>query len=68
MRNFVCLKINSKKANQISHRYNRLPLLPSGPGGVRQELVVSICRYKFTQNLKYEIDCWINMDWLLFFL
>jgi len=24
----------------ISHRYNRLPLLPSGPGGVQQELVV----------------------------
>ncbi len=23
-----------------SHRYNRLPLLPSGPGGVQQELVV----------------------------
>jgi hypothetical protein len=32
----------------ISHRYNRLPLLPSGPGGVRQELVVSICRFKGT--------------------
>jgi len=24
----------------ISHRYNCLPLLPSGPGGVQQELVV----------------------------
>ena len=24
----------------ISHRYNRLPLLPSGPGGIQQELVV----------------------------
>ena len=24
----------------ISHRYNHLPLLPSGPGGVQQELVV----------------------------
>jgi len=24
----------------ISHRYNRLPLLPSGPGGVYRELVV----------------------------
>ncbi len=23
-----------------SHRYNRLPLLPSGPGGLQQELVV----------------------------
>jgi len=24
----------------ISHRYNYLPLLPSGPGGIQQELVV----------------------------
>jgi len=24
----------------ISHRYNYLPLLPSGPGGVQQELIV----------------------------
>ncbi len=24
----------------ISHRYNHIPLLPSGPGGVLQELVV----------------------------
>ena len=24
----------------ISHRYNLLPLLPSGPGGVHRELVV----------------------------
>jgi len=24
----------------ISHRYNHLPLLPSDPGGVQQELVV----------------------------
>jgi hypothetical protein len=24
----------------ISRRYNRLPLLPSGPGGVQQELAV----------------------------
>ena len=23
-----------------SHRYNHLPLLPSGPGGIQQELVV----------------------------
>jgi len=23
----------TKKANEMSHRYNRLPLLPSGPGG-----------------------------------
>jgi len=23
-----------------SHRFDRLPLLPSGPGGVQQELVV----------------------------
>jgi len=24
----------------ISHRYNHLPLLPSGPGGIQQELAV----------------------------
>jgi len=24
----------------VSHRYNRLPLLPSDPGGVQRELVV----------------------------
>jgi hypothetical protein len=41
----------NKKANRISHRYNRLPLLPSRPGGVRQELVVSICRGKVTQKM-----------------
>jgi len=31
-----------KKSGRLntSHRYNRLPLLPSGPGGVQQELVV----------------------------
>ena len=39
-----------KKANQISHRYNHLPLLPSGPGGVRQELVVSICPHKINHK------------------
>ena len=42
---------NKKMANRISHRYNRLPLLPSGPGGVRQELVVSICRCKVKQKM-----------------
>ncbi len=32
----------AKKAGKLltSHRYNRIPLLPSGPGGVQQELVV----------------------------
>jgi len=29
----------NKKASLASHRYDRLPLLPSGPGGVQQELV-----------------------------
>jgi hypothetical protein len=33
-----------KEANRISHRYNHLPLLPSRPGGIQQELVVSACR------------------------
>jgi len=35
-----------KVANRTSHRYNCLPLLPSDPGGVQQELVVPICRCK----------------------
>ena len=41
-------RAGDKKQNSkpISHRYNRLPLLPSGPGGVQQELVVPICRSK----------------------
>ncbi len=32
----------NKKMGKLdtSHRYNRLPLLPSGPGGVQRELVV----------------------------
>ena len=41
----------NKKGKSLSHRYNRLPLLPSRPGGVRQELVVSICQCKVKQNL-----------------
>ncbi len=38
-------------ANRTSHRYNYLPLLPSDPGGVQQELVVPICRVKDTTDL-----------------
>jgi hypothetical protein len=34
---------NKKRCKPTSHRYNRLPLLPSGPGGVQQELVVPTC-------------------------
>ena len=40
-----------KVANRTSHRYNRLPLLPSGPGGVQQELVVPICRCKTNKKI-----------------
>ncbi|MCS6834362.1 MAG: hypothetical protein NZ521_12365 [Flammeovirgaceae bacterium] len=29
----VCLFLFNKKAGQVSHCYNRLPLLPSEPGG-----------------------------------
>jgi hypothetical protein len=44
-----------KRANRASHRYNRLPLLPSGPGGVQQELVVPACRgAKIEGNAIYE--------------
>jgi len=34
--------VGGKKNGRLltSHRYNRLPLLPSGPGGVQQELAV----------------------------
>ena len=32
--------IQKKGKLDISHRYNHIPLLPSGPGGVLQELVV----------------------------
>ncbi len=40
--NFLIFHYFSKRKGKrlISHRYNRLPLLPSGPGGVQQELVV----------------------------
>ena len=34
------IRIQKKGKLNISHRYNRIPLLPSGPGGVLQELVV----------------------------
>ena len=37
-------------ANRISHRYNHLPLLPSGPGGIQRELVVPICRCKVRER------------------
>ena len=34
------MRVQKKGKLDISHRYNRIPLLPSGPGGVLQELVV----------------------------
>jgi hypothetical protein len=37
-------KGEKKKGKPTSHRYNRLPLLPSDPGGVQQELIVLACR------------------------
>ncbi len=43
------LEVWAKKSGKpTSRRYNHLPLLPSGPGGVRRELAVPICRYKST--------------------
>ena len=33
-------------AKPASHRYDRLPLLPSRPGGVQRELVVPASRCK----------------------
>jgi hypothetical protein len=44
----LTIKALKKVANRTSHRYNRLPLLPSDPGGVQQELVVLACRCKYT--------------------
>lgn len=35
----------------MSHRYNRLPLLCSQPGGVQQELVASLCRAQRYQEI-----------------
>lgn len=32
--------LKKKGKLSTSHRYNLLPLLPSGPGGVQRELVV----------------------------
>ena len=37
---FVHKQIQKKGKLSTSHRYNLLPLLPSGPGGVQRELVV----------------------------
>lgn len=43
--------VGKKMANQVSRRYDYLPLLPSGPGGVRQELAALICRCKSKKNI-----------------
>ena len=37
---FFMQRYTKKGKLLTSHRYNRLPLLPSGPGGFQQELVV----------------------------
>ena len=37
---FVQKFVQKKGKLSTSHRYNLLPLLPSGPGGVQRELVV----------------------------
>ena len=39
-REFLKVYIRKKGKLITSHRYNLLPLLPSGPGGVQRELVV----------------------------
>ncbi len=36
----AAVRIRKKGKLLISHRYNRLPLLASAPGGIQQELVV----------------------------
>jgi hypothetical protein len=43
-------KVWAKKSGKpTSRRFNHLPLLPSGPGGVRRELAVPICHCKGTK-------------------
>ncbi len=46
-----------KKRQPVSHRYDRLPLLPSGPGGIQQELVVPTCHCKISETFS---ECEIN--------
>lgn len=42
----MVLSAIKKKGKSNIAPLNHLPLLPSGPGGVQQELVVLICRCK----------------------
>jgi hypothetical protein len=46
-------KKRKKKASPASHRYDRLPLLPSGPGGVQQELVVPDLRVQKYKKMRW---------------
>lgn len=46
MDKFNRAQAKTKKDKPVSHRFDHLPLLPSGPGGVRQELVVPTCGAK----------------------
>src|SRR5690606_30254192 len=39
-----------KEANRASHRYNRLPLLPSGPGGFSRSWSCRFARRKGTKK------------------
>jgi hypothetical protein len=51
-----------KEANRTSHRYNRLPLLPSDPGGVQQELVVPACRGAKIEVWRLNANCKENIS------
>ena len=39
------LKEKTRRANQVSHCYNHLPLLLTRPGGIQWELVVLACLF-----------------------
>jgi hypothetical protein len=58
------LRVWNKKRGKFitSHRYNRLPLLPSGSGGVQQELVV-----QDLPHAKVRILCYSTHQFCLYF-
>ena len=45
-----------KRKKRVSHRYDRLPLLQSWPGGVQQELVVPAVQRYNNFRVRQELD------------
>lgn len=68
LRKAKCYAKDTKKGKlSTSHRYNLLPLLPSGPGGIQRELVVydfPRCKYRlfmsFCQLSRKFANFWID--------